>query len=221
MTDHLAMTAFRNSGLALSTHFCYFYFLNMGIRRPVMHALACSTTIHKSDGILPNMAINQMTPLRHITVERAIINQMLGTMREFGSHGWEVLVLWVGEIELNTGEARVTQAYVPKQKAISNEDGVGYFVGGETLFQLNRELSETGLRLIAQVHSHPREAYHSEADDRYAIVTAEGGLSLVVPDFGSAPAEPASWAVYRLHGRDWRELGPKEVGSLFDVVGDQ
>ncbi len=137
MTDHLAMTAFRNSGLALSTHFCYFYFLNMRIRRPVMHALACSTTIHKSDAILPNMAINQMTPLRHITVERAIINQMLGTMREFGSHGWEVLVLWVGEIELNTGEARVTQAYVPKQKAISNEDGVGYFVGGETLFQLN------------------------------------------------------------------------------------
>lgn len=167
------------------------------------------------------MTANKLSTLRHITVKRSTIEQMLKTMREFGSHGWEVLVLWLGEIEPNTGMAHVTQAFVPKQKAISNEDGVGYFVNGETLFQLNRDLSETGLRLIAQVHSHPRKAYHSEADDRYAIVTAEGGLSLVVQNFGSAPAHPSAWAVYRLHGRDWRELSTRDVGSLFEVIDDK
>ena len=175
----------------------------------------------KSYGILLSMATNQRNTLRHITVKRAIIDQMLERMREFGSHGWELLVLWVGDIEPGTGKANVVQAYVPKQKAISSEDGVGYFVNGETLFELNRDLSETGLRLIAQVHSHPRRAYHSDADDRYAIVTAEGGLSLVVPDFGSAPADPASWAVYRLHGSDWREVSTSEVGTLFEVIDDQ
>jgi hypothetical protein len=167
------------------------------------------------------MTANKLSTLRHITVKRATIDQMLKTMREFGSQGWEVLVLWVGDIELNTGNAHVVQAFVPKQKAISNEDGVGYFVNGETLFELNRDLSETGLRLIAQVHSHPRRAYHSDADDRYAIVTAEGGLSLVVPNFGSAPAKPTSWAVYRLHGSEWREMSTKEVGSLFEVIDDK
>lgn len=167
------------------------------------------------------MFSNKLNPLQHVTVTRATIDKMLKTMREFGSHGWEVLVLWLGEIEPNTGKAHVIQAFVPKQKSISNENGVGYFVNGETLFQLNRDLSETGLRLIAQVHSHPQKAYHSEADDRYAIVTAEGGLSLVVPDFGSAPAEPTSWAVYRLHGRDWRELSTREVRSIFEVIDDQ
>ncbi len=166
------------------------------------------------------MATNQHNPLQHITVKRATIDKMLETMQEFGSHGWEVLVLWVGDIEPNTGNAHVVQAFVPKQKAISNEDGVGYFVNGETLFELNRDLSETGLRLIAQVHSHPRRAYHSDADDRYAIVTAEGGLSLVVPNFGSAPADPTSWAVYRLHDREWREMTTKEVGALFEVIDD-
>jgi len=166
------------------------------------------------------MAINQPNAIRHITVKRATIDQMLGTMREFGSRGWEALVLWLGEIEPNTGRAHVTQAFVPKQKSISNEDGVGYFVSGETLFQLNRDLSETGLRLIAQVHSHPREAYHSEADDRYAIVTAEGGLSLVVPNFGRAPVHPTAWAVYRLNGRNWRELNARDVGTLFEVIDD-
>jgi proteasome lid subunit RPN8/RPN11 len=166
------------------------------------------------------MATNQSHPLRHVTIKRATIDQMLQTMRDFGSHGWEVLVLWLGEVEPSTGKAHVSHAFVPKQKSISNEDGVGYFVSGETLFQLNRDLSETGLRLIAQVHSHPREAYHSEADDRYAIVTAEGGMSLVVPNFGRAPAQPTAWAVYRLHGRAWRELSTKEVGIIFEVIDD-
>jgi len=186
----------------------------------MQYVLACFTTAQKSCGILLNMATTQPNTLRHVTIKRSIIAQMLKTMREFGSHGWEVLVLWLGEIEPSTGRAHVTQAYVPKQKAISNEDGVGYFVDGETLFQLNRDLSETGLRLIAQVHSHPRKAYHSEADDRYAIVTAEGGLSLVVPNFGSAPPNPSSWAVYRLHGREWRELSTRDVGSLFELIDD-
>lgn len=37
--------------------------------------------------------------------------------------------------------------------------------------------------VAAQVHSHPREAFHSKADDRWAIVRHEGALSLVVPNF--------------------------------------
>lgn len=161
------------------------------------------------------MTTNHMHAVQRITINRATVEGTLRTMQEFGSHGWEVLILWLGEIA--PGEAKVIRAFTPKQKAISSEDGVGYFVGGDTLFQLNKDLSESGLRLIAQVHSHPQEAYHSAADDRYAIVTAEGGFSLVVPNFGRAPADPASWAVYRLHGRDWLELNEKEAKSLFEV----
>jgi len=108
-------------------------------------------------------------------------------------------------------------AFTPDQRAITSESGVGYFVSGETLFQLNRALADTGLRLIAQVHSHPGEAYHSEADDRYAIVTVDGGFSLVVPDFGEAPADPSSWAVYRLVEGDWQELKLVEAQDLLQV----
>ncbi len=162
--------------------------------------------------------MNHSQVVQRVTVKRSTIEAMLKVMQEFGSHGWEVLVLWLGQVE--QGKAHVVRAFTPYQKAISSEDGVGYFVDGDTLFQLNRDLSENGLRLIAQVHSHPREAYHSEADDRYAIVTAEGGLSLVVPDFGRAPADPTSWAAYRLNGRNWDELSEKEAQVLFEVVDD-
>jgi hypothetical protein len=155
--------------------------------------------------------------LQRITVRRVTIENMLETMREFGANGWELLVLWLGEINLDDGTARVMQAFVPKQKAITSEDGVGYFISSETLFQLNRGLAETGLRLIAQVHSHPKMAYHSAADDRYAIVTAEGGYSLVVPDFGHASSDPSTWAVYRLRGQEWVELSDKDVRGVFKV----
>src|SRR5580658_9594761 len=157
-------------------------------------------------GTVLKMSGGQLSAIRQVGVPRKVVDDTLQTMREFGARGWEVLVLWLGEFGQRTGTADVRMAFVPNQKPITSEDGVGYFVASDTLFQLNKALSETGLRLIAQVHSHPSEAYHSEADDRYAIVTADGGFSLVVPDFGHAPPSPSAWAVYRLRGNRWLEL---------------
>jgi proteasome lid subunit RPN8/RPN11 len=148
-------------------------------------------------------------------VNPEVIDMTLDVLRQFGAHGYEGLVLWTGRIL--GSEAYVSQIYVPDQHPVKSESGVGYFVDAETLFKLNRELSNSGHRLIAQVHSHPSEAYHSEADDRYAIVTANGGLSFVVPDFGQAPSNPLCWAVYRLKGGTWQELPRSEVRSLIRI----
>jgi hypothetical protein len=175
--------------------------------------------IPKHCDIFAMVAINQLRSVKRVTVKRETVNATLKTIKEFGRLGSEALILWLGDIESET--AHVLKAITPKQQPISSEDGVGYFVDGNTLFQLNRDLSETGLRLIAQVHSHPQEAYHSAADDRYAIVTADGGLSLVVPYFGRAPADPTSWAVYRLRGRRWEELKKSEAKLLFELMENQ
>jgi Prokaryotic homologs of the JAB domain len=164
------------------------------------------------------MSGGQLTAITQVDVPRAVIDDTLKTMRAFGAKGWEVLVLWLGQVDPHAGTANVRVAFVPRQKPIASEDGVGYFVASDTLFQLNKALSETGLRLIAQVHSHPTEAYHSDADDRYAIVTADGGFSLVVPDFGDAPPSPAAWAVYRLRGNRWLELNRRQTESVFVIV---
>lgn len=165
---------------------------------------------------MPTARLNRVD---RIVVDRAVVDSTLRVLRKFGKHRLEGLALWLGDID--SGTAHVTKVFVPDQHAVADEDGVGYFVGGETLFELNRGLAETGLRLIAQVHSHPGRAYHSETDDRYAIVTADGGLSLVVPNFGRAPADPAAWAVYRLSRRQWCELATEERERLFAIRGDK
>lgn len=158
---------------------------------------------------------NRLKDARRITIAPSLVAHTLEILRDFGSARCEGLVLWVGNVE--NGRAAVEEVWVPRQRQIRSEQGVGYFVESDVLFELNRQLSASGRRLIAQVHSHPSEAYHSETDDTYAIVTTEGGFSLVVPDFGRAPADPASWAVYRLTGARWTELSHDEARRVFST----
>ena len=95
---------------------------------------------------------------------------------------------------------------------------LGYLVSGETMFELNRLLSDTGTG-SSQTHSHPDEAYHSAADDRLAVVTTDGGFSLVAPDFGAG--EPfRGWAMYRLVRGRWCEVSPAEMVRMLRVVGE-
>jgi hypothetical protein len=161
------------------------------------------------------MEVVRLDGVRSVAVDFRVIESTIKALQIFGKRRLEGLVLWLGQVE--PGRARVIRALVPEQHSVSDEEGIGYFVGGETLFKLNQVLSETGLRLIAQVHSHPNEAYHSATDDRYAIVTADGGFSLVVPNFGKAPADPAHWAVYRLTRGEWLELTIQQVQNLFEI----
>jgi len=123
-------------------------------------------------------------------------------LTQFGAIGCEGLVLWTGSVMDQV--AHVSDVLVPDQVPIRDEDGVGYFVPGEALAKLNRELYARGVRLLAQLHSHPGEAYHSTTDDRYAIVTEEGGFSVVVPSFGRHPPFEQC-AIYRLERGRWTD----------------
>lgn len=137
-------------------------------------------------------------------------------LRRCGKNGDEGMVLWVGTVR--PSKATVESVLVPPQNPIRSEDGVGYFITGETLREVNMYLSKNRLRLIAQVHSHPTEAYHSETDDRYAIVTAEGGISIVVPDFARDPLRLPRCAVYRLTHSIWQPLSNQQIERLLVVI---
>jgi proteasome lid subunit RPN8/RPN11 len=163
------------------------------------------------------MSPSELSSVSRVEIPRQIVAYTLEALQVFGAHESEGLILWLGEIE--DAIARVVYAFPPPQESISTEDGLGYFVTGDTLYQLNRTLAETGLRLIAQVHSHPGRAYHSDTDDRYAIVTAEGGISLVVPNFGRVLPDLTLWAVYRLVGRKWQHV--HEIASLLTITDNE
>lgn len=154
------------------------------------------------------MGSSDLASTHTLTVPRDLLEGTGEALRAFGDRGFEGLVLWLGRVADRA--AHVVEAQIPDQLPIRDESGVGYFVDGESLFELNVHLHRSGLVLLAQVHSHPGEAYHSPADDRYAIVTTEGGYSLVAPDFGAAFAIPTC-AVYRLRDGKWVSLPESDV----------
>ena len=112
----------------------------------------------------------------------------------------------------------VTHTRIPVQRHLRTESGVLVMVEAEELFNTNVWLYKEGLTLVAQLHSHPTDAYHSETDDAMPIVAAGGGLSLVVAYFARHPFSLADYAVYRLTPEEgWVELTNEEVDELIVI----
>ncbi len=151
--------------------------------------------------------------MTRVLVPRTVLASTQQALRAFGAHHAEGLVLWIGTVKQST--ARIDHALVPPQTPIREETGLGYFVDAPTLLALSRFLAERRLRLIAQVHSHPGGAYHSATDDRYAVVTTEGGFSLVVPEFARAPLSILGCAVHRLSASGWMRLDASAAEDIF------
>jgi len=154
--------------------------------------------------------------VRRVVVPKVMISETHLHLRRVGRSGHEGFVLWAG---MKDGEAcfRASNVIIPAQQGLRSESGVCVRVEGEELHRINVWLFQNGLRLIAQVHSHPTDAYHSETDDAFPIVTTEGALSLVTPDFATGPADLAHYAAYRLLRGRWVELSRAALLGLINV----
>jgi len=154
--------------------------------------------------------------VRRVVVPRAMVLETHLHLQNVGYSGHEGFVLWAG---MNDGERFVvSKVVIPAQEGLRSELGVCVRVEGAELHRINVWLFENGLRLVAQIHSHPMDAYHSDTDDAFPIVTTEGALSLVVPDFATGPADLAHYAAYRLLGGRWVELSNSALSRLIDTL---
>jgi hypothetical protein len=112
-----------------------------------------------------------------ILISSELIRQTLAQLQHVGRRKSECVILWLGK--RNNGALKIQQAWVPEQKA-----GYGFFdIPESSMHALFTGLRKHRLIVAAQVHTHPRQAFHSYADDKWAIVRHTGALSLVLPDF--------------------------------------
>ena len=96
-----------------------------------------------------------------------------------GSPDKEKVILWLGKKEQDA--YLVQEVFTPIQ--ITEEDH--FTIPPEGMAELMQKLRSTRKMLVAQVHTHPFEAYHSLADDKWAIVRHVNAYSIVVPWFCS------------------------------------
>jgi hypothetical protein len=138
-------------------------------------------------------------------------------LRLAARHYCEGVGFWAGVQEDDTFEVRAS--YIPRQLAGEAHGGIMVLIPGDELFRMNVWLHQNGFTLIAQIHSHPNKAYHSCTDDDFAVMTREGGLSIVVPDYARHPFDLDTAAVYRLRAaRDWAPLDRRDVDALITIT---
>src|SRR5688572_18184096 len=108
-----------------------------------------------------------MTTLR-VTVDERIVSHTIDELRQDGRAQTERFVLWLGQRRENA--IHVVEDYIPRYEASRD-----YFhVDRTEMAKLMAYLSAHELMIGAQLHTHPAEAFHSRADDRWAIVRHVG-----------------------------------------------
>ena len=166
-----------------------------------------------------------LTTVETVRLPRSVAASTQAHLQSVGRRGLEGMALWAGVQE--GGVFDVREMIAPRQQGVRSDHGLAVIVDGQELHRINLQLYRSGLRLLAQIHSHPTEAYHSAMDDEYAITTALGSFSLVVPDFAREPLRLERCAVYRLTARPWWKPGSRpewaqvssgKVATIFRTV---
>lgn len=114
------------------------------------------------------------------SISAAHIRATLDILRTGGLRGHERVVLWLGPAR--GGPNRICEVFEPEQETAKD-----YFrLPPRSMSALMTRLRTGRLKVVAQIHTHPGRAYHSDVDAEWAIVRQVGALSLVLPRFASA-----------------------------------
>jgi len=84
-----------------------------------------------------------------------------------------------------------------------------FSVSAPAMAKVVRTATKAGLQVVAQVHTHPGKAYHSDGDVEGARIVYRGFVSVVLPDYGRRLPALDGAAVYMFR----REAGFVEVAA--------
>lgn len=145
-----------------------------------------------------------------VDVPSAVIATTLSALKSAGARGTEGMVTWLGRRRLD-GTELIEDVYAPRVEATDDF----FWIDEGSMQDLMNRLRRSRQMIVAQVHSHPNLAFHSAADDRWAIVRHWGALSLVLPFFArntTASNFVHEAAVFVLDSHNaWVECRPEEI----------
>ena len=154
-----------------------------------------------------------MISITKIILPMNIIKKTLEIFRDYGSKLLEAIALWVGN-ELKNAFI-IKGVWFPNQK----NSLISYYVSEINVHLINVRLNKKGYSAIAQIHTHPADAYHSHMDDEYHMLVLPGSFSIVIPDFGNITVKENlnKMVVYRYISEEWIVQTKKEVNDIFKI----
>jgi len=141
-----------------------------------------------------------------------LLTETIRRLQDIGKSGREYMIFWLGVRQEKS--IKIKEVYTPLQ--ITSR--ISIQIPQRGMQGLFKRLREKRYILAAQVHIHPLEAYHSEADDYLAILRHEGALSFVLPYFGlrTTPTTFFEDAVCYAHTKsgNWEKVDGRKYTSL-------
>lgn len=145
-------------------------------------------------------------------IPQRLLEQTFQYLCRYGTCRSEGLAYWAGSI--GASSENVVQVLL----LINHRpQGPRVEVTGQEVRLVLRALRRLDLKLLAQVHSHPGEAFHSYGDDEHATSFHPGFLSVVVPDLGQTQPTLESCALYEYH-EGFRHLSQQEVRERLRIL---
>jgi len=145
-------------------------------------------------------------------VPAVVVKETQVFLRSAGERNREGVALWIGK--RSPDAFVITRVIIPRQSASRYH----FDVPLDERIRIVLSLGQEEL-VVAQVHSHPEEAFHSPTDDRKAIVDRQWALSIVVPDFCKEELQDLSIsATFALRGPlDWVQLSREQIKRVFII----
>ena len=112
--------------------------------------------------------------------------------------------------------SEVLECWIPDQKSTP----FSYELESNQMFDMNIRLYQRNLTYIAQIHSHPDEAFHSTIDDDYPILTKNGSYSIVIPNFAMDSTGLENCQCFRLDSGNWIPLNHETIEATF-IIRDE
>jgi hypothetical protein len=113
-------------------------------------------------------------------VSKAILSQTFEHFRSCGRGQRECQALWISAWR---SPETITDVVHPAHRAHAQ----GFVLDDLWLNRFWLELAEQDKGIRVQIHTHPRDAFHSATDDAFPIIHTPGFLSLVIPNFAIGP----------------------------------
>lgn len=154
---------------------------------------------------------------RDWSIPRNVIKSTEAALRR-GRH--EVFALWSAQLEITGSACEIRRCIIPAQKPGVTREGVFVHIAGAELSRIQVENFQLGERSVVQLHTHPSwDVRMSELDRAWEVVTHEGALSIIIPNYCQHPLEAFVGAnVYERVDGDWRLWSPDEVQTRFKII---
>ncbi len=142
-----------------------------------------------------------------------LLAETLRVLQEEGQNREEALVFWAGR--LAESQAEIYTIVVPKGSGVIKHP-LFVRLTDEAMARVAGLVEPPRLVLMAQIHTHRGEAFHSDTDDFYGF-RSPGFISAVIGNYGMGVlAAMEAWAVFEcLNGGHFRRLTPTEVSRRF------